>query len=245
MDRIEHHGIGTELIGAPKSVRIAHALEREIRSGTLRRGDALASEGAMVKRFSVSRNTVRKGLEILSGKGLITTTKGIGSFVTFGGRTLDDRAGWSVALAAGEVRMSTRMLRLTRGAMELPDSPLANGTDCLIVDRLRSRDDTDQVVSLERSRMPWRAELEGIPEHGLLNGSLHATLQERGLTVQSGEEWANVLVALPAQDAELMGRRHLEPMLRLRRLTRDADLRVMEYVESILDPDLFGMHIEF
>ncbi len=233
------------MIGAPKSVRIAHALECEIRSGTLRRGDALASENAMVKRFSVSRNTVRKSLEILACKGLITTTNGIGSFVTFDGRTIDDRAGWSVALASGEVHMSTRVLLLDRGSMELPDSPVSKGADCLIADRLRVRDDTGQGVSLERSRLPWREKLEGVPEHGLLNGSLNATLKARGLTVCSGVQWANVLVELSAPDARLMARTPGDPMLRLRRLTRAADHTVIEYVESILDPDLFGLHIEF
>ena len=233
------------MIGAPKSVRIAHALECEIRSGTLRRGEALASENAMVKRFSVSRNTVRKSLEILACKGLITTTNGIGSFVTFDGRTIDDRAGWSLALASGEVHMSTRILLLARGPMALPDSPVAKGTDCLVADRLRVRDDSGQGVSLERSRMPWRKELEGVPEHGLLNGSLNATLKARGLTVCSGVQWANVLVKLPATDAELMARTPGDPMLRLRRLTRAADHTVIEYVESTLDPGLFGLHIEF
>ena len=233
------------MVGAPKSVRIAHALEREIRSGALRHGDALASENAMVKRFSVSRNTVRKGLEILACKGLITTTNGIGSFVTFDGRTIDDRAGWSVALESGDVHMSTRVLQLVRGSMELPGSPVSEGTDCLIADRLRVRNDTGQGVSLERSRLPWRQELQDVPEHGLLNGSLNATLVARGLTVRSGVQWANVLVGLSATDAELMVRTPGEPMLRLRRLTRAADHSVIEFVESILDPDLFGLHIEF
>ena len=122
---------------------------------------------------------------------------------------------------------------------------VSKGADCLIADRLRVRDDTGQGVSLEPSRLPWRGKLEGVPEHGLLNGSLNATLKARGLTVQSGVQWANVLVELSAPDAKLMARSPGEPMLRLRRLTRAADHTVIEYVESILDPDLFGLHIEF
>jgi GntR family transcriptional regulator len=42
-----------------------------------------------VRRFDVSRNTVRKGLEALTGKGLITTRVGIVSFVTFNGSMID------------------------------------------------------------------------------------------------------------------------------------------------------------
>ena len=109
MDRIKHDETGHALIGATKSVRIAHTLESEIRSGVLNRGDALASENDLVKRFSVSRSTVRKSLELLSSKGMITTKSGIGSFVTFGGKTIDDQAGWTLALSSSDVQLSTRV----------------------------------------------------------------------------------------------------------------------------------------
>ena len=78
------------MLGASKSQLIAAALESEIRAGKVSRGDLLDSETALVRRFEVSRNTVRRGLEILAGKGLITTRTGIGSFVTYEGETIDD-----------------------------------------------------------------------------------------------------------------------------------------------------------
>lgn len=245
MNKLEYADTGDELIGAPKSVRIAGVLEREIMSGQLGRGAALESENALVKRFSVSRNTVRKSLEILSGKGLITTRSGIGSFVTYGGRTIDDRRGWSVALASGGEEIGTRVLRIERGAMDLPDAPEDVRGDCLMVDRLRFRVATGRAVSLERSRVPWRAGFGDILRDGLTNGSLTDTLRERSLRVAKGDEWANVLAALPAEDAAVLGRQAGEPMLLLRRLTRAADDSVIEYVRSVLDPERFGLHMRF
>ncbi|WP_372836863.1 GntR family transcriptional regulator [Puniceibacterium confluentis] len=233
------------LIGASKSAVIAHTLEAEIRSGQLGRGDALGSENALVRRFAVSRNTVRKGLEILADKGLITTRSGIGSFVTFGGTPIDSAAGWSVALASSGDRLSSRVLALQRRACEITDGPLGAGADCLCVDRLRFRDSTGQGVSLERSRIPWRSSLADVLDSGLRDGSLDATLKAHGLIGTSGEEWANVLTSLAPEDARLMGRDNGQPMLRLRRLTRGADGAVIEFVESILDPDLFALHMEF
>ncbi len=245
MDRSKHDETGIALIGASKSTRIAHALESEIRTGVLNRGDALASENSLVKRFSVSRSTVRKSLEMLSNKGLITTKSGIGSFVTFDGMTIDDQAGWTLALSSSSVQLSTRVLRLVRGAMDISGTEISLGSDCLIVDRLRYLENTGTGVSLERSRVPWRDTLEDVLQVGLVCGSLNTTLQNHGLTIASGAEWAGVAPALTPGDAALMGRKAGEAMLRLRRLTRDEDRSIIEYVESVLDPDLFGLHMEF
>ncbi|WP_166418911.1 GntR family transcriptional regulator [Cochlodiniinecator piscidefendens] len=234
------------MISATKSMRIATTLEGEIRSGAIGKGTVLDSEKSLVKRFSVSRNTVRKGLEILASKGLITTKTGIGSFVTFDGEVIDDRAGWSVALSSNQVKLQTRLLRLTRASLQSPfASSELQGADCLIVDRLRYEVTTGKGVSLERSHMPWREDYSGIEERGLLDGSLSRTLEDLGLTIASGDEWASVLTDLPHEDAQTMGRAPGEAMLLLRRLTRAADRSVIEYVESILAPDLFGLHMEF
>ncbi|MEM8730369.1 MAG: GntR family transcriptional regulator [Pseudomonadota bacterium] len=245
MDRFDQDHTGTARIGASKSERIAHQLEDEIRRGVLARGQALESENALVRRFSVSRSTIRKSLEMLSSKGLITTKSGIGSFVTFDGRALDDSAGWTLALAQADTRLETRVLRLDRGSMDLNGYDVPHGADCMIVDRLRLSGRTGEGVSLERSRVPWRAELDDVLDAGLIDGSLSTTLRHHNLNVSSGDEWASVLSALPASDQRLMQRSSAGPMLHLRRQTRTAGGLVIEVVESLLDPDLFGLHMEF
>lgn len=228
-----------------KSERIASIIEGEIRSGALENGAALESESALVRRFEVSRATVRKGLGILSAKGLIRTRVGIGSFVTFRGTVIDGHAGWAVALSDRSARIGTRILRIDRSPLDLPDTPLAPGSDVLSVDRIRFREETGQGITLERSRVPWSDALAPVLETGLAGGSLHTTLERAGLVATGGEEWANVLTALPPEDAALMGRVTGEAMLRLRRATRDATGTIVEYVESVLDPALFGLHMEF
>lgn len=240
-----HEDTSELLIGASKSAKIANVLEVEIRSGSLEKGDALQSESALVKRFAVSRNTVRKSLEILSGKGLITTRTGIGSFVTYGGRTIDGCRGWSVALSEREDAIGTRVLRIARAQMDFEDAPADAQTDCLFVDRLRFHLGTGQAVSLERSRVMWRSGFEDILQDGLKDGSLTDTLRSKGLFVASGDEWAKVLPSLPVEDARILGRGAGEPMLLLRRLTRAADGTAIEYIQSILDPLRFGLHMRF
>ncbi len=228
-----------------KAERIARILEDEIRSGTLSDGAVLSSENSLVRRFEVSRSTVRKGLGILSSKGLIETKVGIGSFVTFGGDVIDSQAGWSLALSDKGTRIGARILRIARIGMDLDAPDLPPGSDVLAVDRIRFREETGRALSLERARVPWRAGFAEALTEGLVDGSLSKTMAEQGLVQASGEEWANVLPALSTEDAEVMGRTEGEPMLRLRRQTRNDAGAVVEYVESLLDPELFALRMEF
>lgn len=234
-----------EIVTTAKFERIATALEADILAGRITTGDALASENELVRRFAVSRNTIRKALGILSDKGLIATRVGAGSFVTYDGQIIDGAAGWSVSLSAANARLSSRILNLSRGPMEFDCEALPISSDVLRIDRLRFRVETGEGVSLERSRVPWQDGFTTVLSHGLVDGSITKTLDARGRTGVSGREWASVERSLTPTDAALIGRAAGQPMLRLRRLTRAADTSVVEYVESLLDPDLFGLSIAF
>lgn len=228
-----------------KFERIASAIEADIRAGRIPFGNALASESALVSRFSVSRNTIRKSLALLVEKGLISTRVGSGSFVTYDGEVIDSAAGWSVSLSAKGARLQSRILSLSRGPMEIDCRELALGSDCLKVDRIRFRVETGRGVSLERSRIPWSDEFAKVPEHGLVEGSITETLTLRGVTALGGREWAGVERSLSEEDARLLGCPPGLPMLKLRRISRSADNRIVEFVESLLDPDLFALSFEF
>lgn len=235
----------TGKVGMPKSERVAGAIEADIRTGRMAHGDQLASEGNLMQRFAVSRNTVRRGLEMLASKGLITTRTGIGSFVTYDGTTIDSTQGWTVALSHGAGRVETRLLGLYRGPCARADAHLGAKGDYLCLDRLRYSVDSACGISLERSRLPWRAVYAPLPETGLKEGSLNLTLADLGLAVAGGSETASVLPALSPVDSAIMGRPPRQPMLRLERVTRDSDGGVLEYVDSILDPAHFGLRIVF
>ena len=228
-----------------KSELVARALEREIREGRMSHGDQLDSEGGLMQRFSVSRNTVRRGLEKLVQQGLITTRTGIGSFVTYDGTTIDSNLGWTIALSHGAGHVETRMLDVRRGGCAKADSFLSIAGDYLCIDRLRFCRDSNCGISLERSRLPWRDCFAVVLESGLAKGSLNRTLADLGLSAAGGEEMAGVIPELSKIDAAIMGRDPGQPMLRLQRATRCDDRSVLEYVESILDPARFGLRMEF
>jgi GntR family transcriptional regulator len=231
--------------GAPKPEQIASVLEQEIRSGVLAFGDRLQSENELVQRFSVSRNTLRKGLEELNSRGLITTKVGIGSFVTFNGQTIYDVMGWSKALAEVGADTETRVLRieLTRQP-DLADMMKLSDDMFIAVDRLRLLAKDQTPISIERSRLPFLPELEDVPLQGLRSGSLTQTLREAGLVPDHGEEWADIEM-LGEADAILLGCPPGSAFLRTRRLTREAGGRPIEYVTSLLNPAYFALHLEF
>jgi GntR family transcriptional regulator len=63
----------------PKYRQVADVLRREITSGTYDEPDSrLPSESELCARFGTSRNTVRSGLSLLVGEGLITSNQGLG-----------------------------------------------------------------------------------------------------------------------------------------------------------------------
>lgn len=228
-----------------KSLTIARTLEREIRSGRMAKGHRLESEAALVRRFRVSRNTVRKGLEVLARAGLIATHSGVGSFVTYDGTPIDDRLGWTRALSESAEPAETRVLRIDRAGDPAAATALGTADDFLCVDRLRVVPGGDVAISLERSRAPWRDAFTAVLTEGLTRGSLSRTLAAANLVPSQGEEWAAVLPSLGEDDARLMGRPAGSAMLHLTRVARDAEGRPVEYVESLLDPARFRLHLRF
>lgn len=237
------------IVAAAKPERIASTLEAEIRSGRLAYGERLQSEQELVRRFAVSRTTVRKSLEDLSSRGLIVTRMGVGSFVTFNGQTINDAVGWSRALADAGADVQTRILRIE--TIEDPALAAQLGLDCstfIAVDRLRSlaggATKGGRAISVEFSRVPWLRALQDLPRDGLCDGSLHKTMHAAGLVPDHGEEWAEIH-RLDAEEAALLGTEAGCAFLRTRRLVRAVDNRPIEQVVSLLDPDFFALHLEF
>ncbi|ALG09074.1 GntR family transcriptional regulator [Kibdelosporangium phytohabitans] len=230
-----------ERVGKLKHERIVEQLAKEIQSGRLAHGAQLPGENALAARFSVSRNTVRQALTELGNQGLIATHSGKGSFVTFDGRAIDDRLGWTRALADQGVRTTIVRVELVEEA-ELADLLGLESAELVAVDRLRSVVDGEP-ISFERSRVPAIGTLRELPERGL-GESLYDELRAVGLVPDSGEEWCE-LARLGAAEAKLLRRPEGERFLRTRRVTRDLNGRFVEHVESLLDPDRFRLHLVF
>ncbi len=223
-----------------KHEAIAEALAAEIRSGLHDRGSRLAGEHELAKRFSTSRTTVRQALAVLHEADLIATAPGRGSFVMFDDRPLDDRLGWTRALAREGISLSVRVLRIAL----IRDEQLAEqlevpSAEMVAIDRVRYIPDA-VAVSLERSRVPAKGKLRDLPVSGLHHDSLQRTLRDAGLVPHHGEELVDVGV-LVTEEGKLLGRRAGTAFLHTRRTTWTRSGQWVEHVESLLDPEHFRL----
>ena len=223
-----------------KHETIAETLAAEIRTGLHDRGSRLPGEHELAKRFATSRTTVRQALAILHEADLIATAPGRGSYVMYDDRPLDDRLGWTRALAREGISLSVRVLRIELIRDEQLAQRLQLPSDEMVaLDRVRCVPD-GVPVSLERSRVPAQDNLRDLPLNGLRGGSLQNTLRDAGLVPHHGEEVVDVGF-LSATDAQLLGRRAGEAFLHTRRTSWTRAGQWVEQVESLLDPGHFRL----
>jgi len=153
----------------------------------------------------VSRSTIRQALAELQQAGLIRTWTGADPSCAMMAPYLDDQIGWAEALAAGVVTQA-RILRLDRiiDTVLAQDLGLAEAV-FLALDRVRSTR-YGEVISLERSRLPWRNGFADVLRRGLVErASLQRTLEAIGIRSIAGSE-AVQLARLSAAEAALLGR---------------------------------------
>jgi GntR family transcriptional regulator len=230
-----------EKVGGKKQ-RLVGDLAELIHTGQLAHGERLPGENQLAEQYRVSRGTVRSALSELQQQDLIATQTGVGSFVTFDGVALDQTVGWARALSKSGSRVTTELLGIERA-----EDPVLAGrfgiASFISVRRLR-RDDSGRGVSLEASLIPATPALRDLPERGLVDGSLTATLRDGGLHATGGEQWIST-EDLDRPTAKLLGRRPGEFFLRATRISLDRTGGLVEHVVSLLDPARFQFHLTF
>ena len=225
-----------------KKKRVVDELIRRIEGGMMANGFLLPGEHQLAEEFGVSRGTLREALAELKRRNYIATQSGVGSIVTFDGMVLDQASGWAQALADTGALITTDVLRLE--AVTRPDLLNRFGSDQFIALDRRRRTTDGTAVSLERSLMPASGSLESLPRVGLIDNSLTITLAAYGYVGADGDQWIGA-EPLSDEDAELLGRPVGTVFLKASRTTFDRRGRFMEYVESVLDPVHFRLHLQF
>jgi GntR family transcriptional regulator len=229
----------TGQVGFSKRSQLVEDLAQRIRSGRLARGERLPGENQLAATYQVSRGTVRSALSELQRRNLIATETGVGSFVTFDGVALDQSIGWARALARTGSDVAVELLGIEHGGT----AELTERHGPLVTVRRLRRTATGP-VSLETSALPGTGALADLPERGLVEGSITATLRAAGLVGVSGEQWISTA---PLDDAAagLLERTPGELFLQSTRTTLTADGTLVEHVESLLDPARFRFHLTF
>ncbi len=201
---------------APAYLQLADALQAQISDGSLRPGDKLPSEAQLRRHYQLSQVTVRRAVNTLLQRGLVTTAQGRGTFVKSpdisdavfqlrelkeyivqGERTrvnllevrvlpADERVARKLCIEPGEWAIYLRRLLMDR------DTPISYHREYLVYDP---------------SQPIVEGELEVTALEGLFRGNGKAALQSGALTIECvtlREDEAQLLHVAPGSGAFLL-----------------------------------------
>ncbi|MDO5605984.1 MAG: GntR family transcriptional regulator [Paracoccus sp. (in: a-proteobacteria)] len=229
--------------------RIYNVLRERVVNGYYPAEIAMPSEAELADSFAASRITIRKAMQMLTSDGLVTRTRGRGTFVTakaqrssFNRSVVSDVQGLLDYLNAVELSTRLRVVSLDTG--EAPPricSLLQVPPDSELVRAVRIRDLHDMPYSLSNSYLLRR--IGGrLTATDLANTSMINLVQRAGASVEKVNQ---VLTATLAEEASAQ---HLEvpvgaPLMRVNRLFFDADLVPFYAAEILYRADLYEYHV--
>lgn len=225
--------------------RVAEAVSADIKAGRWRTGEQISSEHDLMRRFGVSRNTVRHALGVLEKTNLVHRRQGKGTFV----------ADQGVSHVLGGLRSFTELMRdlgLTPGIAEVEVTPDPEAPDDAVeflpgsflwrVQRVRTSDGAP--FALMQSWLPDAIASRIGPEDLIAEQSLYRLLETRlGVRVGSATEVIRAEAA-SAQEAEVLNIETGAPLLTIYRWTLDRRGHPVEYVRSSSPGDRFHFVIK-
>ena len=226
------------MTGIARYYIVREALRKEIRE-KFRPGEKLPPEPELIKRFAVSRITIRYALEQLRAEGLITRVQGKGTFVAHPSVRPDFRALRSFVqdIEASGQAPGTKVIRVESvigppRPCELLEVPPE--TTLVLVEKVRLAD--KEPISFEISYLPqeiaaaWNKDLiKQVPIFDLLRDRL-------GILISRAKYQVSGASAIPAI-AKALRTKKLAPLLRVERVNYDDRNRPIDYDEMFYRAD--------
>jgi GntR family transcriptional regulator len=227
---LEHSGSIDRDSYAPAYIQLVNILKQSVAAGALRPGDQLPSEAQLCERYGVSPMTVRRAINILVDRGVVSAQQGKGTYVrsvamaeaTFALNGLQglfgDQANTTVRL------LETRVIKADeRTASQLA---LAPGSRVIYIRRLLST--AGQPAFLHRGYLVYdparpivEAEMEGTALHALFNGHGGTLLKRGELSIEA--------TLLTDEEACLLEAPQPMPAFRIQHLFYDFDERPISW----------------
>jgi GntR family transcriptional regulator len=228
---------------SPLYLQLAERLAAAIAGGRLKDGAALPAERALSERLRLSRTTVRKALDELARRGLVTARHGSGNFVAAAARLeqpLARLSGFSEDMRARG--REPGFVWLERGvAAPSPEEVialgLASGEQVARLVRVRLAD--DEPLAVERAAIAARY----LPDPAAVEGSLYAALRACGLEPVRALQHLRAAAA-GAADAARLGIAPGSPVMATVRHGFLADGRPVEFTRSIYRGDRYDFVAE-
>jgi DNA-binding GntR family transcriptional regulator len=222
--RIGHPGYRDRASREPAYLHIANAIADRIGAGAYRSGDQLPTEAQLRAEFGVSPMTVRRAINILLDRGLVTTTQGKGTFVraldlgeaVFRLQEITDT--WVGDDSVGVLLLEASIVPANERVAAMLDCP--PDTPTVYMRRLIQRRAVPLIYQLEHvmydeHRPLVEAQLQITSLDGLLYSARGRGIPSGQLTIQA--------VSLGADEAPFLGVPEGSPAFCLEHLFRDFD----------------------
>jgi GntR family transcriptional regulator len=229
--------------GIARYQQVYTVLAQALAEGTIGAGQALPSEPALVRRYGVSRTTVRRALERLAEEGSIIRRRGSGTFARSGlqraesakkmTRILDDIRGLGTNTRS-TVLQFTKVLTPEFLLRESPDF----GESALLIRRLRSID--GEPIALMTIYVPERLATL-VTQKRIRAEAVRVILDKLGHRAATAEQVTSAVAADP------IASRHLKcpvgaALLNVRKLVRDVDGQILDYTSFVYRPDCYELN---
>jgi GntR family transcriptional regulator len=225
----------------PLYLQVAKNLRIHIANEGVDPGSALPSERDLSELLGMSRVTVRKGIEKLIDEGILFRKQGSGTFVAR--RIVAPGAALSSfsddAKARGESPGVIWMMRSVAAATEEESDLLAIPSGSKVARLGRIRLSNGEPLAIEHAVIP----AEFLPDINALGDSLYEALALTGARPVSGTQRIRASQATPIEAGMLAIEKNAE-VLRIERLTRRKDGRVVELTRSAYRGDRFEYVME-
>ena len=230
----------------PLYQQLEDAIRRDIESGRWQPGDRLPTEDEWIRRYRVSKITVRQALADLVHLGYIRREQGRGTFVQ---RPPLDEGPRELTSFSDEMRshgLTATSRVLEQSVVAAPPEVAAalrieDAVPVFRLRRLRLADGTP--MGLQTAYLPM-ALLAGIDRLSFAESSLYHVLADRYALHAAGARETHQAVLVTRDEAALLKVPAGSPGLSAERLTTLADGQPLEYVRSIMRGDRYRIVLD-
>ncbi len=226
---------------SPLYLQLVEAIAAGIACGRLKDGEALPAERILAERLKVSRTTLRKALDELTARGLVTSRQGSGNFVaTRLEQPLAGLSSFSEDMRARGRRPGFVWVergRFTPSPEEVIALALGSGEQVARLVRVRLAD--EEPLAVERAAVAAR----DLPEPTAVESSLYAALRARGLEPVRALQHLRAAAVGP-EDARHLGIVAGSPVMSTVRYGFLADGRPVEFTRSVYRGDRYDFVAE-
>lgn len=226
----------------PLYFQLAQRIEQAIESGELAPGVTIEKETSLGDRLGLSRTTVRRAMQELTQKGLLTRRRGVGTEVarTPGIRRMKLTSLFDDLSKDGRAP-STQLLE--RRLVPIPPDiakvmHCEPGTEFLFLRRLRLSN--GKPVALMENYVP--AKFNDIPDEQFAERGLYQLIRARGARMKSAQQFIGA--RRPTQrEIELLEMDDHDPVLTMDRVSYSANGVPLEYGHHAYRPDLYTIEV--